>query len=273
MEYEVVIPAAEKDYNKVPYLVESIKEFVNPLPTRVNVIHQDGNAASLAALFDIDYPLRNIVNERKVLNFDPHLAKNFKRAPWIYQQFLKLFQNITETNYYLVVDADLIFNKRVELFDSEEKPFFFLGIDQNHKPYFDYMEYMFGFGREYNHSFISELMTFRKDITDTLTHYFKLYQNIQQRLLKPDRYYTHDELVTELYEITCRWANNNWIPADYEIYGNFVEKIDHRLYNKRHIKSNLKGKYSVWTNPEIEAYIKEMKELDQHDVFTLHTWI
>lgn len=270
MDYEVVIPAAEKDFNKVPYLVKSIEEHLYPQPLKINVIYQDH--ADVGPLMNVEHPQYFIYNERSVLNFDPNLAKHFARPPWIYQQFIKLFQEVTETNYYLVIDADLILNKRIELFDSEEKPFFFLGIDQNHKPYFDYMEYMFGFGREYNHSFISELMMFRKDVTSTLTTYFKLYQSISHQLLNPNRFYTHSELVNELYLITCRWANNNWIPADYEIYGNFVEKIDRRMYNKRHIKTNLKGKYAVWTNSEIEQYIKEMKELDQHEIFTLHTW-
>lgn len=274
MDYEIVIPAASKDFNKIPYLIQSAKEFLWPQPIKINIIH-DGKGDVNEHLSGCDFPAISIIHEKNVLPFDPNAAKGFHRSPWIYQQFLKLFQDITETNYYLVLDSDLIINKDIQLFDEDERPYFFLGIDQYHRPYFNYSTYMLGIDREYDYSFISEIMMFRKDITKTMTHYFDIYQQTQHRLIYPSIGFnrTHSQRVKIMYDWTCDLANNNFIPADYELYGNFVEKIDRHMYVKKHIKSNLKGMYRNWTNEEMESYIKEMRKLDEHDMFTAHTWL
>jgi hypothetical protein len=75
-----------------------------------------------------------------------------------------------------------------------------------------------------------------------------------------------------LYGATCREACNDFIPADYEIYGNYMTRFFPGLYDFKNIKTNLKGKYSPWTNTELESYINEMKDKD-YDTITAHTWI
>lgn len=280
MDYEVVIPAAEKDFNKLEYLFSSL-HYLNPQPKKITVIHNENVPLRRVRIGDIPIAY---AQERSVLDLDPNAAKMFRRPPWIYQQFLKLFQNITKTDNYLILDSDIILNKKIDLLDADGKPKLFLANDQNHKPYFRYSNDMFGFGREYDHSFITEIMLMKKSINNVLIteHYYHMgkqdlpnkdYYQEQYIMLNfnagsADRF----AAIKYLYELTCMGATDNWIPADYEIYGNFIHKEFPRLYVKEKIKSSMRGKYNSWTNEELEAYIEEMKGTD-YDTFTAHTWI
>lgn len=203
-----------------------------------------------------------IHHEQDVLDFDSTAAKMFRRPQWIYQQFLKLFQNITTTDDYLILDSDLIINRPLDLLDENGKPKFFLGNDQHHTPYFKYSKDMFGFGREYDYSFISEIMLMKKSMTRRLLGNFYNSSNDDNIAIK------------NLYNLTCSGATDNWIPADYEIYGNFIEKFHSDMYTKVKIKTLMKGRYinEPWKNEELEQYIEEMKGTN-YDTFTAHTWI
>lgn len=285
VDYEVVIPAASKDFNKIPYLLSSL-HYLSPQMKRVTIV-----CDRYDLLNDVlkntytKYPLA-VVYERDVLDLNPTLAYRFRRPQWIYQQFLKLFQDITETDYYLIIDSDLIFNKPLRLFSDGNRPKFFLGNDQNHAPYFRYSRDMFGFGREYDYSFISEIMLMKKSINHALLSDFHFYQSqvVDDRKINnhhKDRYLAlqfpltgneRDESVKELYELTCKGATDNWIPADYELYGNFVHKTFPEMYVMEKIKTSMRGEYKEWKNEELEAYIEEMKGTD-YDTFTAHTWI
>lgn len=265
MDYEVVIPAAPKDYNKLPYLFQSL-HFLDPQPLAVHVIAPD--TAVIESFKDITGTIFYWHDETKVLpGLDPMAAKHFRRPPWIFQQFLKLFQDVTKTDKYLVIDSDLILNRKLELFE-EGKPKFFLGVDQNHPPYFRCSQETFGFGREYPHSFISEIMMFDKEVCVNLlqTHLAKYAPAVA--IIG-----SYEEAIQLLYTFVTERACEGWIPADYEIYGNFVQKFYPGKYVKVHIKTNLKGKLQQnWSDDELREYVNTMKGQD-YDFFTAHTWI
>lgn len=283
MDYEVVIPAAEKDFNKLPYLFASL-HYLNPQPLRVRVIYSGPKRNWVMGPVNGNWSDYYAHQEQDVLNLDPTAAKLFRRPQWIYQQFLKLFQNITKTDDYLILDSDIILNKKIDLLDAEGKPKLFLANDQNHKPYFRYSNDMFGFGREYDHSFITEIMLMKKAVNNVLIteHYYHMSkQDLPNKEYYQEKYLFLNfnanstdrmEAIKYLYELTCMGATDNWIPADYEIYGNFVHKEFPKLYSKEKIKTSMRGKYNSWTNEELEAYIEEMKGAD-YDTFTAHTWI
>lgn len=286
MDYEVVIPAAAKDYNKVPYLLSTL-HYLSPVPKAVHIIHDGGFVIEPNnRKFPISIAPSKVFShhEKDVLDLDEKLAKHFRRPQWIYQQFLKLFQQVTKTDYYLIVDSDLMFNRDIRLFSDGNRPKFFLGNDQNHPPYFKYSQDMFGFGREHDYSFISEIMLMKKSVNHALLSEFHFHQ--QKTLTDPkqkrhhqERYVTLnldenalDESILELYELTCQGATDGWIPADYELYGNFVHKVFPEKYVMEHIKTSMRGLYSPWSNEQLESYIEEMKGTD-YDTFTAHTWI
>jgi hypothetical protein len=272
MDYEVVIPAAAKDYVKLPFLIESLG-YLNPKPQCVRIICPLSQQPPR-----LPYPMKdkdngvfnrfsvNVHDELNILpGLSPHAAVNFRRPPWIYQQFIKLFQDITDTRHYLVIDADLVINHHLDLLTGD-KPKFFLGIDQNHEPYFRYSQDLFGFGREYNHSFISEIMMFDKYIINALLHFYHVEATETAG-------FNRDESIRHLYDTTCARACDEWMPADYELYGNFVEKFYPNQYTKTKLHTNIRGKLQEdWSYDEMQAYVDEMKDKD-YDVFTAHTWL
>ncbi len=275
MDYEVVIPAAPKDYDKLSYVISSLS-YLNPAPQYVKVICPRSQETPR-----IPFPMEDLItgewnklniqchDELDVLpGLDPNTARNFRRPPWIYQQFVKLFQDVTTTDNYLVVDADLIINRPLDLLVGG-KPKFFMGVDQNHQPYFNMSEETFGFGREYPHSFISEIMMFNKGISRRILAEFFINHELEHSFATM----TYEEAVELLYLFVCKKACENWIPADYELYGNFVEKHFKDRYVKVPLKTNLKGKLQQnWTDEELEEYIIDMKGKD-YDTFTAHTWL
>lgn len=287
MDYEIVIPAASKDFNKLPYLLSSL-HYLSPKFKKVSIVCDNLDLLE-EQIKDVDVDFDVVAyHEKEVLDLDPLAAKLFRRPQWIYQQFLKLFQNITSTDYYLIIDSDLIFNKPLRLLSDGNRPKFFLGNDQHHVPYFKYSQDMFGFGREYPYSFISEIMLMKKSINHALLADFHFHQQATQDdpnlvFHHKDRYLTlnfpltgkeHEESIKELYELTCQGATDNWIPADYELYGNFVHKTFPEKYVMENIRTSMRGRYinQPWTNQDLEAYIEEMKGTD-YDTFTAHTWI
>lgn len=267
-QYEVVIPAASKDYNKLFYVVDSLKH-LDPQPNEVTIVYSDNiHPFEMGKLHGFKCPNVKYVDESKAMNLNKWLATGFRRPPWIYQQFIKLFNRESLTDYYMIVDSDIILNRKLDVF-SNNKPNFFLANDQDHGPYFRYSHKMFGFGREYPYSFISEIMLFSQIFTD---HLLDLYLLKHYSPGSEPHGFSRNEIIQDLYINTCRIVCDDIIPADYEIYGNMVEKHFTNIYNKVKIKSMLRGFYNEWDNKSIENYIEEMKEKDI-DTFTLHTWI
>ena len=239
MQYDVLIPAAPKDYNKVPFVVESLR-YLEPQPQHIYVVSPDGIQVKDTIGY-CDY---------EVLSLNP-LQSKYYRPQWIFQQFIKLFQDITRESLYLVVDSDLIFNRKFEVFPQGNRTFF-LGIDQRHTPYFNLMQQLFGFGRVYPWSFISEVMLFDKSITQGIT-----------------------PSVESLYTKVCDLIDSSgqdYLIADYELYGNYVTRYYPTLYHTKHIKTKLSGIYSQWNDDMISNIIASMSSQD-YDTFTIHTWI
>ena len=267
--YEVVIPTAAKDYNKLQYIVTSLKH-LNPQPEEISIVYSDSiHPIEIGKLHGFRCPDNvNYIDEQQAMPLNKWFATNFRRPPWIYQQFIKLFNRISKTDYYMIIDSDIILNRKMDVF-SNHKPNFFIANDQDHGPYFRYSNNMFGFGREYPHSFISEIMLFSQLLTDNLLDvYLQKQYGDSESLTKENRM----DVIEDLYVRTCSVASEHEIPADYEIYGNFIEKYYPTIYSKVHIKSMLRGYYNEWNTAEIEKYIDEMQEKDI-DTFTLHTWI
>ena len=154
MDYECVIFTCPKDFSKAKYTIQSLDNLF-PQPTKIHIV---------APHSGIRVYLRNV---RRQLTFhtDDQIVPSINRTlcqhrpNWVWQQFAKLFCGLSETPYYLVVDSDLYFNKRVEIFSSENgKPNLLLGLDQLHWPYFYTMKELWDLDREYPHSFINDFM-------------------------------------------------------------------------------------------------------------------
>lgn len=247
--FETVIPCAPIDLNKLPYVVGALIQYTDT--SGVHVI--------TPAPFEVprlpstkDCPV-TIHADKDVLDFD---HTRFKYRPnWIYQQFLKLFQNVTETDWYLVIDADLIFADYVNVFAGEQ-PIFLLGNDQLHEPYFCFTQRLFGFGKTFYYSFLSECTLYNKHlISDMLAYggYLGKYEFLERAV--------------EIIDGGC-------YPAESELYGSFVNLAYPGLYTFHHLRTALGGKYGnrPYTEKEIEDRIREVNSLGGADILTIHSW-
>jgi hypothetical protein len=195
----------------------------------------------------------SIYNEHEVLDINPKALFRY-RPNWIYQQFLKLFQDVTSTDWFLVIDADLLFNHNVSLFE-DNKPVFLLGLDQCIDQYFEFNQKMIGIGKTYSHSFLSECT---------------LYDKMQIRnMLLDNGYKSSMDFIKKASEI----IDDSCFPAESELYGSYIHATQPGLYVYKRLKAALGGKYGSkpWTDAEIVARINEIAP-QEADIFTIHTW-
>jgi len=248
MKFDILVPSCPKDYVKLPFVVKSIVENVVGFENIYIITPEKIKVKS-------QYPIITYTDLEVLPNVNPFRWKF--RPNWIYQQFIKLFQNITKNEYFLTVDSDIIFNRKINFFEND-KPIWYMGYDQNEAPYYKFQQIMLGYGRVYNHTFIADMNFMNKDI-------------VSEMLAKNS--YTKESFIEKSYEIvdvTCH-------PSECDIYGNYVAKYHPDMYLFKELKQDVHGKrfgdsrQVVWTKEEIERIIEEKKKQDI-DVHTMHSW-
>ena len=244
---DLFIPAAPKDYIKLPFVLRSVAwnlngiaqaHIVTPTPIMINERYP----------FEIIYHL-----DHEVLDFD---KTRFKFRPtWVYQQFLKLFQQVT-ADWYLVMDADRFINRPQTLFDGEHPIMFLRDRDENHAPYFEYNRQMIGVGKVYPRTFLSECTLYSRSQVEIMLLESGL--TASQWLVKSAEIITHDCCI-----------------ADAELYGSYVFSRHPDLYQFLTLRDHMLGKYAdqgEWQSSEIAAYVDEMSYHADVDFFTAHSW-
>lgn len=245
MLFDVLVVVAEKDFTKLPFVIDSIQKNIRgfsklycvsnePVPDH---LRREG----VGYFLDMD-----------VVKFDFNKINLQKRRGWYRQQMIKLFQNITVDNY-LSVDADVIVNKPLEPL-LRGKPVFFFGKDQHHVPYFDLMQRVFGLGREYPHSFISEMMFFKRSV---IQHLLSTYN------------FTADGFFARVMAEVNRQSHPSGF-SEFELYGNYVMKHFKDLYQIKQLNTEVNGKHAKWTEAEIRQQIAAHSD---KDIISMHTWI
>jgi hypothetical protein len=124
--FDIFIPCAQKDYNKLPYVMDAIRRNVD-----------FGGVIHVSIPFEVEkYQYSDVVfhHDMDVLKIDKSLWSF--RPSWMYQQCLKLFQEVT-SDTFLVVDCDTIFNRPVSFYEGD-KMIWHTGWVQHHLPYFEY---------------------------------------------------------------------------------------------------------------------------------------
>jgi len=237
---DAVVPAAPKDYSKIPYVVRGILDNVDVerayvvSPTEIDFSHP-----RVECCLDADV----LPYDRKELQYRPN---------WLYQQLIKLFQDVTANDWYIVIDADIIVNKPLPLWTDEGKPILYLANDQFHGAYFEFNKQVFGFGKVHEHSFLSECTLYNKGLVRGMLRYAGL-------------------TLDGFWEL-MRVANHGCKPAESELYGSFVVREYPNIYEIRHIISWLGGKYQAqtWTADEIEDRIHAAP--DNAHLVSMHSW-
>ena len=244
---DLFLPAAPKDYNKIPYILEAACRHVTGLSS-IHLVTPDGHKP----LLDLPLPVFYYQDE-ELFPFDRNGFSH--RSGWIYQQFLKLFQQAT-ASWFLVLDCDLLFNQNVSLVE-DGKPVFLLGNDQFHEPYFTLNKRLLGFGKTYPWSFLSACTLYCRELIN--------------RMIIHCGFETIGEFMDHVYEL----IDGGCYPAESELYGSFVYRMYPDLYTFRNLVDSLHGKYNeeLWLDNEIENLQREMSGKPEVDIFTIHTWL
>jgi hypothetical protein len=248
--YDIVIVSHEKDFNNIKFIVEFSQKNLKFDSIHL-ILSERKEFTDLKLLQTLTNKPVFLHKESDVLNVDKLRIKY--RPNWIYQMLLKIFQNVTENDDFLIIESDCLILKEINFFEGDITNLY-LCRDQNHTPYFNFNN-LLGFGREYNHSFISEFMMYNKKIIEDL-------------LVK-----SNCNSINDFLEIIYNEVNNNCYPADYELYGNFCFKYHNDKINLKHLNYNFFGRESkngsFWTDDEIKSLIDN--NLDK-DVISFHTW-
>ncbi len=242
------IPSVPKDFNKLLFCIEQIKE---------NVIGYDEIYVASPEPMPKEYRQDgvNYFTDKEAFNMEPYRFK--WRHNWLYQMYMKMFQNVTKNEWYMTIDSDVMILKQLPFFEND-KPIQWLGRDQNHQPYFKFQEEILGIGRIYNHSFINDMNFFSKKLTRYMIQSTGM--NFKQFLEK-----------------SVAITNEDCHPGEPEMYGNYVYKNYPDLYVYKHMEIDFSGRKQDnltdqrWTAEEIKRAINNYKNSHYHMIM-LHSW-
>lgn len=126
--YDIVIVAHEKDFSNIKYIVEYSEKNLN-----FDSIHL---ILSERKEFEDFEKLKSLTirpiyhhKETDVLKVDKNRISH--RPNWIYQMLLKMFQNVTLNDNFLVIEADCIILSKLNFF-NEDRTIIYLARDQYH---------------------------------------------------------------------------------------------------------------------------------------------
>lgn len=245
---DVLIPVAPKDEVKLPFVLDSIEHCLTGIES-VHIITPNGITQEKRGAWPIRY-----YHDDDVLSFDWSRMKF--RPTWIKQQFLKLFQTVTSSDWYLVIDADRFINQPQALFEGMKPIIFLSSRDQNWPCYFEYTQAMLGIGRVYPHSFLSECTLYNRALIDEMLDDAGL-------------------TVNEWLDKTAQIEDVMCVPGDAEIYGNWIAARHPDFYEYKILTDEMRGRYDYepeWTAQELRDYVAEMKPKTDIDMFSAHSW-
>ena len=246
MEFDVLITVAEKDFNKLPYVLKSVEKNVTNVagryvisPTAVPDQYKDPS---------VHYYLDDEVFDYNLTQIDISHRKG-----WYRQQFIKLFQQVTGDNY-LVIDADTYINRKIEI--NPTFPVFYLGKDQHHLPYFECMKMLCGLGKVYPHSFISEIMLFKRGV---------------MRFMLREQKKTIGQFIASCVDCINAVKHPSGF-SEYEFYGNYTTSRMKGYYQYQFIKAKSHAKKRQWADKEIQDTLSKYTSSD-FDLITMHSWL
>lgn len=235
-EYDVIIPAATKDYVKLPFCVEGLKN-LNPVPKNIFIV-----SSRRIKLDGCTW-----VNEKEVIDISPEDIE-YRRNNWIYQQLVKMCQNFS-SEWFMTVDSDFIFRAPIDICSEDGYPiYYFNNHPQEHKPYFNFMDKMWGLKKIINYSFICDFMMFRKKIC-------------QELIPSPKKF------VRKLNEI----ISEDCLFSEFETYGNYMAQKYPYSFKTNKINVDMHGKYlpSLFGSEEIKEILSRPTEAG---AVVLHSW-
>ena len=250
MKFDIFLVAAYKDYNKLPYCLEAITKNIEGFEN-IYLCTPTTFKDSAKLHFPIHYR-----TDSEVL--PAHPLKWKYRPNWIYQQFIKLFQNATVNDWYFVCDVDTIINKPLPLWE-DGKPIQYYGWDQNNPPYYAFNKTYLGYDRVLPHTCLSDTGFYNKEAVKKMLTCIG---------------HTVDSFLYQTYSA----INKNCYPSEPDLYFNWTAKYLPDMYIFKQLKTKCNAREGndpmaqLWNNQDIKDLIKSMSKKDI-DTFSLHSWI
>jgi hypothetical protein len=250
-EYDVFIPCAPKDFLKLPYVLDACQKYTKA--SNVFVCCPEVTKEIMESLPKFDFPVQFVLDEN-VFPYDK--SKIGFRPNWTYQQFLKMFQTVTPSEWFLTIDADTILLNKLDVFGNNDKPNWFYGWDQMHQPYFSVMTDL-DVEKVVEHTCIGDVGFFNKTyVADLLKH-------------------TRCSTPQKLLEMIGGSFTPEYHFSEFETYANFVQQTNPNTYNFERLTQRVLGRWldageDNWRKPQIEYAISDA--WGKWDVLNLHSW-
>ena len=203
----------------IPYHCKDSDIFELCLAGCITNVRDLGRIYIVTSNTDLEFGDIEIVDEAELFDdgltkfyVEAKLKKEFPellwRSGWLFQQFIKMgcayaIPNLSD--YYLVVDADVVFLREVCFFHDERM--LLAKSDEFHQPYFDFYERFLGESSDSKTSFVAHHMLICKSIMLELLH------NIEGRFNKS----WYDAVIDNID------GNNTLMFSEYETYGHYCE--------------------------------------------------
>lgn len=257
--YDIAMPLHPKDHTKLPFLIHA--SFTYTDAETMHIMAYDPQEAQALAdeackSFGID-PTRVVVHdERDILPESRDIFPEARRG-WLFQQFLTLLQDVTEADWYIGLNADLIFLRSYPVFTLDGQPFQVLARDMNSQReiYNPFNKEMFGHHTEIApYNYLSDASLYNKKLALDMV----------------DVCGGKAEFMLRSAEITRTLGH---VPGDANLYMHYIWNTHRTLYTPIIVKNWLNGRYNggKWSPSEIENFVKTAAS----DVVTLsvHSWM
>lgn len=246
MKYDIFIPAAPKDQDKLRLVLRQVYKHLDFSKIYIcspNRIKNKINSSRIKYLIDDEVFEYN----RRKISFRPN---------WTYQQVLKMFFDKGEEDYFLSLDCDSFILKDLEWFD-EGKPIWRYGWDQNHEPYFKFNKRFFNLDKSLPHTGIGDMGFFNKDLCAKFLEFCGA--SSRKDFL---------DMFCDKIDASCQFS-------EFEAYANYVNEYHKGLYSFKNIKQVNEGKRldlgQRWGEGEIERLIETHKDTET-EVLQAHSW-
>ena len=269
---EVVFVATDKDFETLSYAVHSVRKYLRqPISKVVLISPKTDRAERLAKELNMEYideaSIFDVTNlKRWIVDNNLKLGRHMAPLSWYYQQFLKLFYHrYTKSDYYLVVDADVVIQRPFVMVADDQIHTFFAGnVSQGIPPHDiaslrNVATHDALFKRSTSlllgedvyvpkFSYIAHLMCFNRDMV------VKMMEHVERNRHAP--FYKAVILAEQ---------DNDAVFSEYQLYGtycNFVERgqaSDHVNYSVY-----VGNRYLIWAD-QINSEFKKMPYIAYHN--------
>lgn len=245
---DAVIPAIPKDFSKLPYVLERLHKHMPVRATHIVTTNVDG---ALESIKDTPADIKVWVHpERNFFSFGPDTFSY--RAGITFQALVKLFQDVTLTEWYLVMDADFFIQKPLPIVVNDRPQLFYArDADKVIAQYQRFNELVFGYPRA-TKSMMNDFALYNKEIGQEICAMFGGLEGLVQKMKEV-------------------MGPGVWL-AESDTYYAWLHHNHPDLYDLRHISNVCLGKYEGYVYPSQE--IKDrLAEVDKNaDSVSIHSW-